>query len=643
MRARLLSGRRASARRALLALAIVAVAWAVVVVLTGGFGTRVAGIRVSSRNARNPLLFAVLASGIAFGLAGPTRRRTLAGDLSWWRDHAAATQRTAAALPAARWVDAPSIGACGGAGLLLFIWMHGPSLWLDEEMIALNIRDRSVRDLAGALWLGQSAPFGWLVSERLMGDVFGFGERSLRFLPVLFGIAAIAAAAWVGRRWMTTAAATVLVLLFSLGESFFHYSLELKHYSADIFFGLTLPALTVWVTEGGDASRRLRRAAIWWAVAAMAQWWAYGALFVTPACAIVICLILWRVDGWRQAARFCRLGIVWLASFAVHYFVALRFTLQSDYLREYWAAALPAATAGAIDMAKWLAAQMAPLAYRPGGTTLALLFWTVALCGLAFARHRVLLCTCAAVAAAAATFASLRIVPLYERLSLWMMPALYVAIASCVDAGARGGREGVRRRHLPLVVVAAVALAGSTWVCLDIARRGWQTFLARDLVGNHVLDDRSSVIWLMTQRQTGDAVLTTPLGIPALWWYGRIPISSSTGGGTMPDGAPILQVSYVAPPAACDDDSVRHMLIPYERVVVYIGFGFDQVPGGFDELLMRELALVGPATAFRRFGGNSRAAVVQVEPVLTPLSRDAAGYHAAHPIGCVSIQPAMRW
>ena len=90
---------------------------------------------------------------------------------------------------------------------------------------------------------------------------------------------------------MTTVAACVLVLLLS-GEWVFHYSLELKHYSADLFFGLMLPALVVWTTEADGPDQRLRRAMVWWAMAAAGLWWGNGAFLVAPACALTLMISL---------------------------------------------------------------------------------------------------------------------------------------------------------------------------------------------------------------------------------------------------------------------------------------------------------------------------------------------------------------
>ena len=66
-----------------------------------------------------------------------------------------AARRGVRATRLAEWA-APAL-AVVGAALLVIQWSHGRMLWLDEEMIAINIRDRSLAALAGRLSLGQAA------------------------------------------------------------------------------------------------------------------------------------------------------------------------------------------------------------------------------------------------------------------------------------------------------------------------------------------------------------------------------------------------------------------------------------------------------------------------------------------------------
>jgi hypothetical protein len=623
-----MDSRRTAVRRALLTLTLLALVWAAVLALTGGVAVSLAGVRLSSRSPRNPLLIAIVS---AFATAVLARRTNggLGRDVRWLAALVAAAVHAYRRHPWVRWLDLATATAIGGATLIVGRWLGARPLWLDEEMIALNARDRPFAELAGTLWLDQSAPLGWLATERAVMGVFGLGEAAVRALPAVVGMAAVAAAAWVGRRWMTAAGAVALVAMSSLGLWTFHYALEVKPYSGDTLFGVLLPALVVWATEGDSPRTRLKRAGIWWALAAGGQWFAYGALFVAPACAAALLVALWRIDGWRSATTFAFFGIGWLVTFGLNYLLVLRFTLENDVLREFWPV-LPASTN----------TTLLNLADDPGGATRGVLFWAAAVCGFALARRRSIGYVFGAVPLSAFVLGAVGLVPLQGRLALWTVPALYVGIASCAEAGAWRLRDASARAHPVRVAVAMIVLVAGLWVSVDIVRRGW-----REIVegfppdSNHAYDDRSGVRWLVAQRRPGDAVLATRFSLPGVWWYGGIPLASPTLGTALPDGSPVFEVFHVPNEEACN---LRDALARYPRVLLYMGF--PDRPDGFDDLVLRELARTGQPREVRRFSTFSLAAVVQLNPGETPRAGDD-GYPVQAPRldGCVSVQPARRW
>ena len=195
-----------------------------VVALTGGFALDLATFRISSKSPWNPFLIAFASGFAAWALPRVVRRAESGRELAW------------------RLLPAIAI-AIVGAGLQVFHWALARPMWLDEEMIAINVRERALMDLAGPLWLGQSAPFGWLVVQRVVLLTLGDSERALRLVPLLFGLATLPTAVWVGRRWAGGVGAALLALLCTFGQWVSHYSIELKHYSADIFLALLIPAL----------------------------------------------------------------------------------------------------------------------------------------------------------------------------------------------------------------------------------------------------------------------------------------------------------------------------------------------------------------------------------------------------------------
>ena len=362
--------------------------WAIVLWLTGGFHLELEGLRISSRRPRNAavisLFFALLVWLLTFL---PDGRNTFQAEWSRWRRSYLSTAQDRHVLHAFHIAGSALTIALVCIAIDIYQWRAALPLWVDEEMIALNLRDRSMSDLAGALWLGQSAPFGWLILERMAMAVLGTGEAAMRLVPLLFGIATVGAAAVVGQRWMGRIAAAVFVVMCWIGPLLSHYRFELKHYTADVLFGLLLPFVAVWAIEAGSTVDRARRGWLWWCAAAIGHWFANGALLVTPACAIFLFVAMWRRDGRRAAIWFAIGGFIWLVSFAVHYQISIRHTLGNTYLRTYWSAEILPPALGLAGSLRWLLERLEPLALNPGGTTLATALWTSAICGWALSMN----------------------------------------------------------------------------------------------------------------------------------------------------------------------------------------------------------------------------------------------------------------
>ena len=306
--------------RILCALCALSALWAVLLWLTGGFRVELAGLRISSQRPRNAVVISLLCAMLAWLLSfSRDGRNTFRNEWSLWRQWYASTSvwRERAA-PVFRIAVSPFLVAAAAITIDIYQWRAALPLWVDEEAIALNVRDRSIGDLAGSLWLGQSAPFGWLVLERMAMAILGSGETALRAVPLLFGIATIGVAVWAGRRWMGQIAAFVFVVLCWIGPWLSHYRFEVKHYTADVLFGLLLPALAAWAIEADRPTDRARRVWLWWIAAAIGHWFANGT-FAGDSCVrdLSVCR---RVaarrptrDGMVRGRRIVVAGVVWAA------------------------------------------------------------------------------------------------------------------------------------------------------------------------------------------------------------------------------------------------------------------------------------------------------------------------------------------
>lgn len=535
--------------------------------------------------------------------------------------------------------------AAVATALLVGLWARGLPFWLDEEMIAVNVRDRAIADLIRPLWLGQSAPPGWLVLERLVLEVSGSGELAMRLIALLFGAGTVAVAAWTAGRWLTRAGGVVLVGLTGVSPWLIYHATEMKPYSADAFWAMALPALAAWVLDGGDpgaAASTSRRLAVWWCLAAAGMWLANGAMFVTPWCAVVMGVALSRREGWRGVWRVAAFGVPWLAAFVALYAASLRHALGSSYLQSYWAFAMPPADADPWARVTWIAGQLASLADKPGGSRLGIALWLAAAAGFSAAAPRTLAVCFVGVPVTAFALAAMRVVPLFERLALWVLPSLLVGVALLADRAFVWAAAAHRDRRPAALAGAALVIASVAVLGADIV--GYcgvalqQTLAGRD---HHELDDRAGVRWLIGQERPGDVYVTTHLALPALWWYAPARLDDRLeSGDRLATGTAILELSHTLDEAACRGDALGRALADHQRLLIYLGFRFDDVPKDFDDQLLEALSRAGTVVAMRPYGRRSRALIVE----RFAGESDAPGRGGrVESAGCLTLQPAARW
>ena len=531
-----------------------------------------------------------------------------------------------------RWLFLPAVAiALLGIGLDVAQWLRAIPLWVDEEMIAINLRDRSLFDLAGPLWLAQSAPLAWLLAQRIVVVTLGDSELMLRLVPLLFGSATTVAALWIGRRWLSPSSAALLVLICALAQWLSHYRFEVKHYSADAFWALLLPALAAWAVEEDDEVGRAQwRWTRWWAVAALAQWSANGAFLVVPGCAVVMLAFIVSRHGSRAATRFAATGILWLASFVVHYLLSLQYAHHSRYLNDYWSAHVLPPSIGLIESVRWMGAQLERVASNPGGATIGLLLWAAAFSGFAFSNRRRLAIMFVTVPTVAIALAVVRLVPLGDRLALWIVPSLYVGVVLLFERGVDVVAAGSRSRRPLRLAAGAFAIACAVFAVGNITVQGYrQLDLGLPTDTNHALDDKSAVRWLMERRQPGDALVSNRLAWPALWWYGAISLADRLPGGRLPDGTVMYEVTHERSTPDCGE-RLRDSLKSHRRVLLHVGF--PDKADGFYQMVIREFATIGSVAEESGFGPLSRTAVIELD-----------GRADSPMTDCVVVYPVRRW
>jgi len=235
--------------------------------------------------------------------------------------------------------------------------------------------------------------------------------------------------------------------------------------------------------------------------------------------------------------------------------------------------------------------------------------------------------------------------PIGDRLSLWMMPAFYLAIALCVDE-LTSILMSIRKRQIPVVSATAFCAAGLI-VTADILHAGFAD-LAGQPQSNHNLDDRAGLRYLMASREAGDAIVATHMSLPAVWWYTGIDLSAREAGGRFADGGPVLELQLRSG-NDCTPPKLPRTLEGQKRVLAYLGFD-SRSPPGLQELVLDSLSRRGKIVGYRRVAEEGVGAIFDLTQPPAPwtvLVTKPGGrtpvQEVTRPEGCIGFFPAQRW
>ena len=119
--------------------------------------------------------------------------------------------------------------------------LNNKSLWLDEACLALNIVSRSYLELLAPLADNQSAPIGFLFTEKLLTNIFGPHDWALKIFPFFSFIVSIILFFFLNKRlFKSVKIALFSCALFSLNFTLINYSTEVKQYSIDVLIAISI-------------------------------------------------------------------------------------------------------------------------------------------------------------------------------------------------------------------------------------------------------------------------------------------------------------------------------------------------------------------------------------------------------------------
>jgi hypothetical protein len=229
-------------------------------------------------------------------------------------------------------------------GCLFRIIRYGQNLplWSDECFLAVNFIHRGFGQLLGPLDNGQIAPVLFLWIQRLAIDLLGFSEWSLRFFPLICGVASMVLFWHLARRVHESDPMALLLAvgIFAVSVHPIRHAAEAKPYASDLLIavGLMIPA-----AEWLRAPRQVGWLVALAAVVPLGLGFSNPAIFVAAGVWVGLIFHVWEVRSRRT----------WLAASAVALAIIMGFVgfhvvlgrAQShgalEGLRRYWATSFP--------------------------------------------------------------------------------------------------------------------------------------------------------------------------------------------------------------------------------------------------------------------------------------------------------------
>ncbi len=354
-----------------------------------------------------------------------------------------------------------------GVALRIGFFLYPRTLWLDEAMIALNMRESVSTLLRGQLYYYQRAPLGWLLTQKGLFEIFGHSAMAQRLPSLLAGIAAYLLLADAARRWLKPMPALIVVALATLAPLPVYYCAEVKHYAFDLLGASAFTWLMITAPQWKSWSRFAITFNI---VGALLSAFSFPFVFFAIA---AMATASWEPRAWISRLKRALSLSPWLAFYAAALFwSSTRYdAAHSQELKRFWAEGFWPLFPFNAQSIQWPAQWLVDLSYLiVGFQTIAILAVICLVAGIAhsIARRDIVGFGLLAVMAMVLVASICGIYPPVLRLALFLYPALLLLVGL--------GIEGITRVHARAFAPAmgiGVILLGATFLHdVRIARVG---------------------------------------------------------------------------------------------------------------------------------------------------------------------------
>jgi len=220
-----------------------------------------------------------------------------------------------------------------GIGVRLAVFLQNRNLFIDEANIARNIYERNVLALATPLSYEQYAPPVFLWMLKLFTFLFGYGEMAFRIYPLLAGFGSLVLLYMILKELTSLRTLWYPLGLFVVGYMSIRYATELKQYISDVLVVLGL----IWLALRTDIFTRSRGQfiLIWLVAGSVGIWAAMPSVFVLSGVGFYYLGQVLAKKDFSKTGIIVAVGFLWLAQFAIYYFLILKPQIDSSYLQKF--------------------------------------------------------------------------------------------------------------------------------------------------------------------------------------------------------------------------------------------------------------------------------------------------------------------
>lgn len=200
--------------------------------------------------------------------------------------------------PLLRVVDrvSPAVVVCALAAAVVARFVTKSDLWLDEAL-TVNISQLPLREIGS--WLrhdGAPPLYYWMLHGWM--EIFGTSDVAVRALAGMFGVAAIPAAYFVGKRAGGRTTGWLTVIVFALNPYAIRFATETRMYGVEIFL-VFVGILAVRRACDQPTTMRLLLISVVSAMLVFTHYWSLSLVLVS---AIYMLAVAWRSPKLRPAA-----------------------------------------------------------------------------------------------------------------------------------------------------------------------------------------------------------------------------------------------------------------------------------------------------------------------------------------------------